>query len=238
MPVLIDAQKALRKKASAAQRQTFLRFFKTGPGQYGEGDVFIGVPVRHIRALSKSYRTLTPKDLSVLLQSPVHEDRHLGLIVLVDQYARTKDLKGKKQLVEFYMKNRSGVNNWDLVDVSAHKILGDHCFRTADPSVLRKLTKSKRHWDRRMAMLGTAAFIWENDLDLTFEFAEIFLSETEDLMHKVTGWMLREAGKKDLPRLRRFIQKHGPRIPRTTLRYAIEKMIATERKKILASTKT
>lgn len=234
---MLQAQKHLRKLGSPRKAQNSLRFFKTGPGQYGEGDQFIGVTVPELRGVAKLHAALGMKDIAVLLRSPIHEDRLLALLVLVNQYSKTKELRDRKRIFDFFLKNRSGINNWDLVDSSAASIVGAYSIEVGDPTTIRKLAKSKRHWDRRIAMVATFAFIRQRELALVWELATLFLDDREDLMHKATGWMLREAGKRDATALREFISKNGPRMPRTMLRYAIEKFSVTERAKILTATK-
>lgn len=237
MKKINPAQIALRKVANPKRIDALKYFFKTDPGEYGEGDEFIGVTVPATRHVALKFLAISDKDLSQLLQSPVHEDRALGLHILVEKYRKTKDLKTRKVLVSFYLKHRKFVNNWDLVDMSCYKILGHYCHLIKDHSLLIKLSNSKTHWDKRIAMVGTMALIREHDLDLTFQFAEKFLNEKEDLMHKASGWLLREAGKKDTKRLLKFIERFGKKMPRTMLRYSIEKLAPAHRKKILTTTK-
>lgn len=230
---MIPQQIELRKLATPAKAKASAWFFKTGPGQYGEGDLFIGVTVPENRNVAKKFLNSSAKELKILLQSKIHEDRLLGLMILTEQYQKEKDLKQKKLIVNFMLKHKAGINNWDLVDGVAYKVIGDYFYRTENLSVLLKLAKSKRHWDKRMAMVSTLAFIKQGDTQLTFSFAKSFLQEKEDLMHKAAGWMLREAGKKDTNALKKFINEHGAKMPRTMLRYAIEKFTESERKKIL-----
>lgn len=232
------AQKELRKYATNKKAKSSALFFKTAPGDYGHGDKFIGVSVPHVRKVAKNYVTLNLKEINLLLQSAIHEDRLLGLIILTNQYLRSNHHpEQQKNIVSFYLKKKSRINNWDLVDTSAHKILGHHCFHKKDASMIQTLANSKRHWDRRMAIIATAYYIGKNELDLTYTLAKNMLSDQEDLMHKATGWMLREAGKRNRQRLQDFIAEYGKQMPRTMLRYAIEKFSATERQKILRKTK-
>ncbi len=230
---MLEAQIDLRKKGSKAKAAVCRSFFKTGPGQYGEGDEFLGVTVPETRAIAEKHAYLPLVDLKRLLDSPIHEDRLLALVILGDRFEKTKD----EALVRFYLKNRARVNNWDLVDTSAYKILGRHCQTIGNADRMRGLLRSKHHWDRRIAIVATFAFIKAKNVSLTHEFAEALLGDEQDLMHKATGWMLREAGKVDERGLRRFLDKHGKRMPRTMLRYAIEKFPKSERLKILASTR-
>jgi len=234
---LIPQQIELRKKAKNEKKDLFQNFFKTGPGQYGEGDIFIGVTVPDMRVIAKKYADTNIKDIDILLQSEIHEDRLLGLTILVIQYEKTKDLSQKKKIVQFYLKKTKRINNWDLVDLSAYKILGDYCFLTNNYSTLVKLSKSKWHWDRRISIVSTLRPIQRKKTDVTFKMAPKFLTETEDLMHKATGWMLREAGQKNFLELKKFITRFGKKMPRTMLRYAIEKFPENERKRILIETR-
>jgi len=234
---LIPQQIELRKKAKNEKKDLFQNFFKTGPGQYGEGDIFIGVTVPDMRVIAKKYADTNIKDIDILLQSEIHEDRLLGLTILVIQYEKTKNLSQKKKIVQFYLKKTKRINNWDLVDLSAYKILGDYCFLTNNYSTLVKLSKSKWHWDRRISIVSTLRPIQRKKTDVTFKMAPKFLTETEDLMHKATGWMLREAGKKNFLELKKFITRFGKKMPRTMLRYAIEKFPENERKRILSETR-
>lgn len=200
--------------------------------------MFIGVTVPEVRKIAVRHLDLEPSDLQLLLSSPVHEDRLLAALILVKKYEKPINDSSKAGVVRFYLKNRMGINNWDLVDLTAAKILGHSCFISHDDSDILTLAKSKRHWDRRIAMVATYAYIRAGDLRLTFLLAKKFLQDPEDLMHKATGWMLREAGKKDVDILRNFIKKQGKSMPRTMLRYAIEKFDEKERKSLLKRSKT
>lgn len=237
MKKLNAPQIALRKYARPHRVAALKYFFKTGPGQYGYGDEFIGISVPDNRKVASQFIGASATELSQLLHSPIHEDRILALHILTEKMRKTKELKEKKKIVSFYLKHKKFVNNWDLVDTSAHKLVGQYCHLTEDTSLLEKLSQSKIHWDKRIAMVGTFALIRHANLDLTFKLAQKFLSEKEDLMHKACGWMLREAGKKDQKRLLKFIDNHGKKMPRTMLRYAIEKLTPAHRQRILKSTK-
>lgn len=237
MKNLNRAQKALRKIAKPHRVAALMNFFKTGPGEYGAGDQFIGVSTPENRSVALNFLDLTNTELSQTLKSPIHEDRALALHILTEKYRRNKDLKMRKSLVSFYLKHKKFVNNWDLVDMSCYKLVGDYCRAAQDKSLLIKLSHSKAHWDKRIAMVGTMALIRAGDLELTFKFAEKFLNEKEDLMHKASGWLLREAGKKDQKRLLKFIDRFGKKMPRTMLRYAIEKLSPGLREEILINTK-
>lgn len=233
---MLKVQSKLRKLANKKRAANLSRFFKTGPGMYGEGDIFLGCTnSSELRVIAKENTNLSYKEISTLLKSPYHEERMLAVDILVLKY-RDKKIN-KKELINFYLNHRNGLNNWDLVDASAYKILGDYYQKENSLSEIQSLSKSSHHWDKRIAMVSSLAFIRSGNLDLTYELAERFLVETEDLMHKATGWMLREAGKRDTKRLLLFIKTFGPQMPRTMLRYAIEKFSPSLRKKILKSTK-
>lgn len=229
----------IRKKANTKKAEGARRYFKTGPGEYAEGDQFVGISVPDLRKISQKFvADFDLKDFSKLMQSPIHEERAAALFVLVHIFEKSKSQLEQKKLVDLYLKNRDGINNWDLVDLSAYKILGNFYQQTQDTQMILKLSKSKRHWDRRIAIVSSFAFIRKNQLDLLYTLAEAFLNQQEDLMHKATGWMLREAGKRDSKRLLSFIHKHGKNMPRTMLRYSIEKFDAKTRKSILVNTKS
>jgi len=208
-------------------------FFKTGPGQYGEGDQFVGISVPQQRALAKKYWQLAPSDIKKLLHSKVHEHRLTALFILVLQYQKTKDDKEKERIVNFYLDNKSQVNNWDLVDSSASYILGDYLL-TRPRDELYKLAKSDSLWDRRIAIIATAAFIKKEQFDDTLAIAQFLLKDSHDLIHKAVGWMLREVGQKDVDVLKKFLDKNKDLMPRTMLRYAIEKFSEVERKSYLS----
>jgi 3-methyladenine DNA glycosylase AlkD len=233
---MLAVQKEIRKKARPAQAKILQRFFKTGPGEYGEGDVFIGLKSAELKEIAKNHRELNFNDLKVLLKSEIHEDRAVALVILTLQYA--KDKSSREKIYQFYIKHSRFINNWDLVDVSAYKIVGRYTFDNNSKEDLRKYILSKNMWQRRIAMVSTFYWIREKSLDLTYEFAVALLEDNEDLSHKASGWMLREAGKRDLQSLRKFLAKYGAAMPRTMLRYAIEKFPEAERKKILLETRT
>lgn len=216
-----EVQCMLRAAADPARARVCASFFKTGRGEYGEGDVFIGVTVPGVRLIARESRALPEVGITTLLKSTVHEERLCALLILVDQYERG-DEKTRARVYAFYLDHTDRINNWDLVDVSVYKILGAH-LRSRSRKPLYRLLKSQSLWERRMAIVATYAFIRENDLDDTFALAELLLADTHDLIHKAVGWMLREAGKRDEARLMRFLDTHAPHMPRTMLRYAIER---------------
>ncbi len=207
------------------------RFFKTGPGQYGEGDVFIGVTVPEQRRIAARFGDLPLSEIDLLLASAVHEHRLTGLLILVKQFADARQASNRRKILTFYLSRLQSVNNWDLVDLSAPKILGaflvDH---PKDRKRLYKMAKSKNLWERRIAVLATLPLLKLGQFDELLALAEALLADTHDLMHKAVGWMLREAGKVDLNVLADFLDKHATIMPRTMLRYAIERLEPARRK--------
>jgi 3-methyladenine DNA glycosylase AlkD len=225
----------LKELASVGKAAELQRFFKTGPGDYAEGDLFIGVVVPQTRKVAARYKDLPISEISKLTSSDIHEVRLCGLIILTNQFKKSRDLNEKKKIFTFYLKElRAGhVNNWDLVDVSA-PALGEYLLEIEDPMVvLHKLAKSKSLWERRASVVFTFAFLRAGDLEPTYEMAERHLQDTHDLMHKAVGWLLREMGKRDPGLLRAFLQEHCTEMPRTALRYSIEKFSESERKRWL-----
>ena len=221
----------LRKLANNKRAKASVWFFKTGKGQYGYGDKFIGVSVPQQRQIARKFNHLTFSDIKKLLQSPIHEERLIALLILVDQFKLAND-KYRKQIYTFYLKNTSRVNNWDLVDLSASNIVGIYLV-DKPKDVLYRMAKSKILWERRIAIISTLAFIQKGIYYETFKIAEILISDKEDLVHKAVGWMLREIGKRDLDVLEDFLKKHHKEMPRTMLRYAIEKFPEEKTKKYL-----
>lgn len=226
-----EVAKELKKYADSEKAAFFPRFFRTGKGEYGEGDKFIGVTVPKLRKTALKFKNIELSELKKLLLSKIHEHRLISLFILVNKY-ENGDEKTRKTLVDFYLDNLDGVNNWDLVDSSAHKILGPW-LQDKDRGILYGFAESGNLWKERIAIITTYRFIKNNDLDDTFRLSEILLIHEHDLIHKAVGWMLREAGKIDEKRLVKFLKKHYNNIPRTTLRYAIEKFDKETRKKML-----
>lgn len=207
------------------------RFFKTGKGEYGYGDKFLGIIVPDLRKLSRLYKKLELDDVTVLLQSKWHEERLLALFILVLQYnASNKDIK--EQIYNLYIKNYQYINNWDLVDSSAHYIVGAHLI-DKNKSLLKDWVKSDDLWQRRISIIATFDFIKNNIYSETLSLAKILLQDKEDLIHKAVGWMLREVGKKDITTLKKFLDIHYKKMPRTMLRYSIEKFPENRRKEYL-----
>jgi 3-methyladenine DNA glycosylase AlkD len=203
-------------------------YFKTGKGQYGEGDIFLGIPVPEQRKVAKKYRDLPLTDLQALLSSNIHEHRLTALLILIAQYGKS-DNPGKHEIFRFYLKNTENINNWDLVDVSAPKIVGDYLFQK-DKAILFSLVQSTTVWERRIAVLSRFTFIKHNDFGAALRIAELLLHDEHDLIHKAVGWMLREIGKRDQEIEERFLSKYYRQMPRTMLRYAIEKFDDNKRK--------
>ena len=211
---------------STPEKRDFLPyFFKTGKGQYAEGDQFIGVVVPDSRKLVKEYwQKATLDDVQEILKSEFHEMRLVALLILVTKFEKTKDEKEKKTLVDFYLKNTKYINNWDLVDLSCYKLLGRYCFENQKDEILKKLSNSENMWEKRIAIVATMYHIKKGSHDLTIELALNNLNHSHDLMHKANGWLLREMGKKDKKKLLNFLKTHYQNMPRTSLRYAIEKL--------------
>ncbi len=206
-------------------------FFKTGTGEYGEGDVFLGLRAPDVRRLAAAHRDIPLGDIRELLASPVHEERLVALLVLGARYSRA-DQGEKKRLFDFYLRHRKRVNSWDLVDLSAPHIVGDF-LADGDRSILHDLAQSKTLWDRRIAIIATFNFIRRGDFSTTLEISKMLLSDEEDLIHKAVGWMLREVGKRNLSAEETFLREHCRVMPRTMLRYAIERFPEAKRKRYL-----
>ena len=228
---LSELRKRIKELASPEVSKTMQWFFKTGKGDYGEGDVFAGLKVPTQRKLACEFKDLSLTNLKALLNSPVHEERLISLLILVDKYEKG-DEQEKEVIFTFYLKNSKGINNWDLVDLSAPKIVGKYLLNK-DRSILYKFAMSKNLWERRIAVLSTYEFIRNDDFKTTLEIAEILLDDEHDLIQKAVGWMLREVGKRNLESEERFLKLHYKIMPRTMLRYAIEKFPETKRKKYL-----
>ena len=221
----------LQKLGSPERARICQGFFKTGPGEYGEGDVFIGIAVPDMRKLAKDVQPVALPDVLSLLHAPFHEARFLALLLLIQGY-RAGDTALREKIYTLYLKNTSHINNWDLVDASAEHIVGTH-LKDRDRSPLDVLSASKLLWERRIAILATFHFIKGGECGETLRIAERLLQDPEDLMHKAVGWMLREVGKRDLASEERFLKKHGRAMPRTMLRYAIERFPENLRQRYL-----
>lgn len=242
MKILSEIKKELQKLADPKRAESSLWFFKTGKGEYGEGDKFLGISCLNMRKVAKHFTNLPILEIKQMLASPFHEFRQTALFILVNQFQKW-DREKRKEIYNFYLSQTNRINNWDLVDLSAHKIVGAY-LDDKDRKILYKLARSKSLWERRIAIISTFYFISKNDLDDTYKIAEILLGDptsprlrgtsNHDLIHKAVGWALREAGKKDKPRLVKFLNQKIHHMPRTTLRYAIEKFPEIERKKFLS----
>lgn len=227
---------ALRKHANPDDAANLQRFFKTGPGEYGEGDVFIGVRVPSVRRVARMFKDEPLSVVLSLLKSKIHEERLLALIMLVEKYRRGTESE-KKAIYELYLKERRYINNWDLVDSSAEHIVGAWLYdKSRKP--LYPLAASDSLWDRRIAIMSTFHFIKNHDFDETLKLAALLLADKHDLIHKATGWMLREIGNRDQRTEESFLKKHLDHMPRTMLRYAIEKFPEPLRQKYLKGTIT
>ena len=233
MTTAAELRSLLHAHADPERAKSSMRFFKTGPGEYGEGDRFLGVSVPQLRTFAKLANDFREADTADLLHSEWHEERQLALFLLVRRYERAKDDTARKSIVDFYLANTRWVNNWDLVDSTSAYILGPWLLRR-DRHILRRLVASEDMWEQRIAVLATFAFIRAGDFAETLALCELLLPHRHDLMHKACGWMLREVGKRDTEEMRGFLDKHTPNMPRTMLRYAIEKLPAPERLEYLS----
>ena len=233
-PILKDIRTALRAHADESDAVVLRRFFKTGPGEYGEGDRFLGARVPATRQVAREYKNLALADAQALLHSPIHEERHLALIILKQKYLKSTPDQ-KTQIYRIYLENTRYINNWDLVDTSAEHIVGAYLHnRSCKP--LYKLAQSESLWERRIAIMSTFHFIKNNEFHETLRIAEMLITDLEDLIHKAVGWMLREVGKRDSNVEELFLRKHYQYMPRTMLRYAIEKFPESLRQQYLKGT--
>lgn len=226
------ARQTLRKHANPRKVVVLQRFFKTGKGEYAEGDRFLGVTVPHVRAVARQFRALPLADVLRLLHSPMHEERLLALVMLVRRFQRG-EAPIRQRIVRAYLQHRRHINNWDLVDTSAEHLLGPMLLH-GQRRVLDRLAASQRLWDRRIAVMSTFHLIRHGRFTETLRLAKRLLTDEHDLMHRAVGWMLREIGKRDRPTLERFLRRHVRQMPRTMLRYAIEHFPVAERQAYLA----
>ncbi len=228
MSSLTKFKKELKEISNPRQAKILRRFFKTGKGEYGEGDIFLGVKVPDQRKAANKFNELSLKDLEKLLNSKIHEYRMSALFILIKQYEKA-DEKERKKIFDFYLKNTKNINNWDLVDISAPKIIGNYLLEKPR-KILYKLAKSNNLWERRIAIISTVAFIRNNEFDDTLKISKILLQDKHDLIHKAVGWMLREVGKRDQKVEEEFLRKHYLKMSRVMLRYAIERFEEKKRK--------
>ena len=233
---LADLRQQLRDQASPQRAEGSLRFFKTGPGEYGEGDQFLGLSMPQVRSFLPKSDALSDDEVLTLLRSEWHEERLLALLVMVRRFGKArKQPLVQTQIVKRYLANTKWINNWDLVDTSAPHILGAWLLTQPDRfTLLDELSRSRSLWEQRISVLATQAFIRAGEFVETQRLCERFLSHPHDLMHKACGWMLREIGNRDERILRAFLDRHAPRMPRTMLRYAIEKLSERDRKHFMA----
>jgi len=228
---ITELKNELNNLSNKEHAHTLQRFFKTGPGEYGEGDQFIGIKVPVLRSVAKKHYSLTYNELEVLIRSPIHEERLTALFILVHKFKKA-DESEKENIFNFYMQHKKYINNWDLVDLSADKIAGAYLFNK-DVSVLFELADSENLWDKRIALLSSFNFIKNGVFDISLQLAEKLLHDKHDLIHKGVGWMLREIGNRDINTLEGFLFKHYKTMPRTMLRYAIEKFPEAKRQQYL-----
>ncbi len=259
---MMDLRRMLEKNANPEKAEIYQRFFKTGKGEYGEGDIFLGLTVPQTRQIAKQFSHLTFDEIKKHLSSRYHEERLTALLILVNNYQKTKSEKNfekirkqsnfskfskrslkeknkeggysnfSEEIMKFYLKNTKYINNWDLVDLTADKILGNYLF-DKDKLTLYKLAKSDNLWERRISIISTFYFIKNNQFEDALKMSKILLSDKHDLIHKAVGWMLREIGKRNRKVLENFLKQNYKNIPRTTLRYAIEKFPENLRQKYL-----
>lgn len=223
--VVKEIQEALAVLSIPEKAAFFPKFFKTGKGEYGEGDLFLGVKVPDQRSVAKEfYAKISLDELSELLSSKYHEHRLTALFMLISKFEKTKDPKVKEEVVRFYLNHLQYVNNWDLVDSTCYKILGRYAFENQKEELLRQLSNSDEMWHKRIAVVGTMHYVKKGEFDLTKEFVTHNLKHPHDLMHKANGWMLREMGEKNEAELINYLNKYYKEMPRTCLRYSIEKL--------------
>jgi len=226
-----EVQTELRALADPEQARHLIRFFKTGPGEYGEGDRFLGIRVPAQRTIARKYWNLSLDEVAVLVRSEFHEERLSGLLILTYRYPKAST-EEKQAIYEFYISHIPWINNWDLVDVTAPNIIGSW-LEQRSRNILYELAESENIWNRRIAILSTLHFIRKDDFEDTVKLAQILLHDTHHLIHKAVGWMLREAGKRDEATLESFLEKHSLQMPRTMLRYAIERLPDAKRRQYL-----
>lgn len=225
-------QRETKKLSDKERARHSLRFFKTGKGEYGEGDVFYGLTNPVCRNLVNKYKQVPLQEVQEILKSKIHEERLIALLILVEQFKKGDEIQ-KEKIYKLYLKNTKHINNWDLVDLSAHKIVGKYLLGK-DTKILEKLARSKSLWERRISIISTFAFMSESDAKTTLEISKMLLHDNHDLIHKAVGWALREVGKRvSLEEEKRFLDKYAGTMPRTMLRYAIERFSDKDRKKYL-----
>ncbi|QQG47370.1 MAG: DNA alkylation repair protein [Candidatus Woesebacteria bacterium] len=231
MSKLTEIRAEIKGSADPKRAKALMRFFKTGVGQYGEGDKFLGITLPTTRAIVKKYKDLSLPDTQKFLKSKWHEERMIALLILLEKFQKA-DSKLQKTIFEIYLNNTKYINNWDLVDVTCRDIVGAYLDKK-DRKILYKLATSKSLWERRISIISTFYYIAQSDFNDTLKISKILLSDKHDLIHKAVGWVLREVGKKDITLLKKFLKENYENIPRTALRYSIERFPDLERKKYL-----
>ncbi|MBS3089030.1 DNA alkylation repair protein [Candidatus Pacearchaeota archaeon] len=231
---MLQIQQELKSLANPEKAKLLQKFFKTGKGEYAEGDIFLGIPVPVIRQTIKNYFSLEYQELSELLNSKIHEERLAALLILTKKFKKAKkDHKEKYKIHQFYLDNTKNINNWDLVDLSAPNILGEFLLTNQDQSILKHLAKSNNLWEKRIAVISTLAFIKKYKFGETLALSQMLINDEHDLIHKAVGWMLREIGKRNIETLEIFLKQNYKQMPRTMLRYSIEKFPKEKRQRYL-----
>lgn len=228
---LNNLKKEIKTKADSKKAEILQRFFKTGKGDYGEGDLFLGIMVPEQREIAKKYNTLPLADIIKLLKSKIHEERLIVLFILVDKFQKGDNRK-KERIYKLYLNNAKYINNWDLVDLSADKIVGEY-LKDKPKKILYQLAQSRNLWERRIAIMATFQFIKNGQFKDTLKISKILISDEHDLIHKAVGWMLREVGKRERGTEEAFLKKYYKKMPRTMLRYAIERFPEKRRQQYL-----
>ncbi len=231
MDSLESLRKDLKKVSNKNKAKLLQRFFKTGKGEYGEGDIFLGITVPIQRKIAKKYLAINILAIQSLLDSQIHEERLIALLILSENYKSSNE-EQKYQIINFYLQNAKKINNWDLVDLSAPNILGNYLLEKPK-DILYPFAKSQNLWEKRIAIISTFAFIRNNQFQDALKISEILINDSHDLIHKAVGWMLREIGKRSQKTEESFLKKHYKKMPRTMLRYAIEKFPEEKRKAYL-----
>lgn len=229
MCALIEIRKEIKKYSSTEKAKIYARFFKTGKCEYAEGDKFVGLTVPESRMIAKKFSVLKFKEIDELFKSKIHEERLIALLILVENFKKS-DKGARKKIFDYYINRTKYINNWDLVDLSSEKIVGAYLLDKKDRKILYALAKSNDLWERRIAIVANYHFIKNKDFVDVVKISEMLLDDKQDLIHKATGWMLREAGKRDKSVLIAFLNKHYKKMPRTMLRYSIEKLNVSEKK--------
>jgi len=231
MDLLKNLKKELKKNSNKNKAKILQKFFKTGQGEYGEGDIFLGLTVPQSRKIAKKYSNLDISAINSLLDSKIHEERLIALLILVENYQSSND-EQKYKIINFYLQNAKNINNWDLVDLTADKILGNYLINKPK-DILYSLANSENLWEKRISIISTFHFIKNNFFEDAFKISKILINDKHDLIHKAVGWMLREVGKRNKKELQKFLNENYKIMPRTTLRYAIEKFPEKQRQAYL-----